>query len=48
MKAAGKTTFLEVVTYSEEECMRGAKLGVECGFDWLLGSLFYDSVALYV
>lgn len=48
MKAAGKTTFLEVVTYSEEECMRGAKLAVECGFDCLLGTLFYDSVAEYV
>lgn len=48
MKAAGKTTYLEVVTYSEEECMRGAKLAVECGFDCLLGTIFYDSVAEYV
>lgn len=48
MKAAGKTTFLEVVTYSEEECMRGAKLAVECGFDCLLGTIFYDSVAEYL
>ncbi len=48
MKKAGKTTFLEVVTYSEEECMRGAKLAVECGFDCLLGTIFYDSVAAYV
>lgn len=48
MKAAGKTTFLEVVTYSEEECMRGAQLAVECGFDCLLGTIFYDSVAEYV
>ena len=40
MKAAGKTTFLEVVTYSEEECMRGAKLAVECGFDCLLKRLW--------
>ncbi len=29
MKAAGKTTFLEVVTYTEEECMNGAKLAVD-------------------
>ena len=28
MKMAGKTTFLEVVTYTEAECMRGAKLAV--------------------
>lgn len=48
MKAAGKTTFLEVVTYSEEECLRGAKLAVECGFDCLLGTIFYESVADYV
>lgn len=48
MKAAGKTTFLEVVSYSEEECMRGAKLAVECGFDCLLGTIFYDSVADYI
>lgn len=48
MKAAGKTTFLEVVTYSEDECMRGAKLAVECGFDCLLGTIFYDSVAEYI
>lgn len=48
MKRAGKTTFLEVVTYSEEECMRGAKLAVDCGFDCLLGTIFYDSVAEYV
>lgn len=48
MKAEGKTTFLEVVTYSEEECMRGAKLAVECGFDCLLGTIFYDSVADYI
>ena len=47
MREAGKTTFLEVVTYTEEECMRGAKLAVECGFDYLLGTLFFDSVAEY-
>lgn len=48
MKQAGKTTFLEVVTYSEEECMRGAKLAVECGFDYLAGTIFYDSVLAYI
>ncbi len=48
MKAAGKTTYLEVVTYSEEDCMRGAKLAVECGFDCLMGTIFYDSVMDYV
>ena len=48
MKAAGKTTFLEVVTYSEEECMAGAKLAVELGFDYLMGTIFYDSVFKYL
>ena len=48
MRDAGKISFLEVVSYSEEECMRGAKLAVECGFDYLLGTLYYDSVAKYI
>lgn len=47
MKKAGKNTFLEVVTYTEPECMRGAKLAVECGFDYLMGTLFYESVSEY-
>ena len=33
MKQCGKTTFLEVVAYTEEECMEGAKMGVACGVD---------------
>ena len=48
MKKEGKTTFLEVVTYTEAECMRGAKLAVECGFDYLAGTIFYDSVLEYI
>ena len=44
MKAAGKRTSLEVVTYTEESCLRGAKLAVECGFDYLCGTIFFDSV----
>jgi len=44
MKAAGKTTFLEVVAYTEQECLEGAKLGVQCGFDCLFGTLYFDSV----
>jgi len=47
MKKAGKTTFLEVVTYTEPECLRGAELAVECGFDYLMGTILYDSVAAY-
>lgn len=44
MKACGKTTYLEVVTYTEEECLRGARLAIECGFDYLMGTLYYPSV----
>ena len=44
MKSAGKTTFFEVVAYTEDECIEGAKIGVECGFDILMGTLYFDSV----
>lgn len=44
MKAAGKSTFLEVVSYTEEECMQGAKLAVELGYDYIIGSIYYESV----
>lgn len=44
MKAAGKTTFLEVVTYTEEGCTEGARLACKCGFDYLTGTVFYPSV----
>ena len=44
MKDEGKTTFLEVVAYTEEECIEGAKIGVECGFDILMGTLYFESV----
>jgi len=44
MKSAGKTTFLEVVTYTERECLSAARLAIECGFDYLSGTVFYPSV----
>jgi len=44
MKKAGKKTYLEVVTYSEENCMDGAKLAVDMGFDYLMGTIYYESV----
>ena len=47
MKELGKTTFLEVVAYTEEECMEGAKMGVACGVDYLMGTLFFDSINEY-
>ena len=44
MKAAGKTTFLEVVDYTEEGCAEGARIAARCGFDVLMGTLYFDSV----
>lgn len=44
MKAAGKTTFLEVVDYTEEGCAEGARIAARCGFDCLMGTLYFDSV----
>lgn len=44
MKACHKTTVLEVVAYTEPECLAGAEMAVECGCDILMGTLFFDSV----
>jgi len=48
MKAAGKTTYLEVVSLSEEEGLRGAKIAAEAGFDVLMGTVFFDSIWEYL
>ena len=48
MKAAGKTTYLEVVSLSEEEGLRGARLAVELGFDVLMGTVFFQSIKDYL
>jgi hypothetical protein len=48
MKEAGKTTFLEVVSLSEAEGLRGAALAVELGFDILMGTVFYPSIGDYL
>src|SRR4030095_4043177 len=48
MKAAGKITFLEVVSLSEEEGLRGARLAVDLGFDILMGTVFFPSIAAYL
>ena len=42
---SGKTTFLEVVTYDEQSCLDGAQTAIDCGFDYLMGTIYYDSVA---
>lgn len=45
MKAAGKTTFLEVVVYNEEDGIKGALLGAEIGCDFLMGTMFSKKIA---
>ncbi len=47
MKQCGKTTVLEVVAYTEEESLRGARMAVECGCDILMGTKFSDTVNDY-
>ena len=47
MKSLGKTTALEVVAYSEEEGLRGAKTAYDCGCDILMGTMFFDSINDY-
>jgi len=44
MKACGKRTVLEVVAYTEEEGLEGAKMAVSCGCDILMGTCYYDSI----
>ena len=48
MRAAGKTTYLEVVSLSEEDGLRGARIAVEAGFDVLMGTVFFDSIMEYL
>ena len=48
MKAAGKKTFLEVVTYTRESCLEGAKLAVDFGFDHLMGTILFPEVWEYL
>lgn len=44
IKACGKHAMLEVVAYEEDACLESAKFAIECGFEALLGTLFFDSV----
>lgn len=48
MRAAGKTTYLEVVSLSEAEGLAGTRLAVEAGFDILMGTVFFDSINQYL
>lgn len=44
MKECGKTTFIEVVAYTEEECLKGVQMAIDCNCDYIMGTLFFDSV----
>ena len=44
MKECGKSTVLEVVTYTEKASMEGAKIALECGCDILMGTSYSDCV----
>ena len=44
MKKCGKTTFLEVVGYTEKEGLEGAKIALECQCDVLMGTIYSDAV----
>jgi hypothetical protein len=48
MKTTGKITFLEVVSLSEEEGLRGARLAVDLGFDVLMGTVYFPSISEYL
>jgi len=41
---AGFESFLEVVEYDEESVLPGAKMAVDMGFDYLMGTIYYPSV----
>ena len=44
MKSDGKRTFLEVVEYTEEEGLIGARIAAECGVDIVMGTKYSDSI----
>jgi hypothetical protein len=48
MKDNKKTTFLEVVSLTEQECLNGAKVALDCGFDYLMGTVFHPSVLAFL
>lgn len=48
MANARKTTYLEVVSLSEQEGLEGAKLAVSSGIDILMGTVFFDSINEYL
>ncbi len=47
MRECGKRTVMEVVAYTEKECLRGAEMAVECGCGLLMGTCFSDAVNIF-
>lgn len=45
MRQCGKLTGLEVVEYTEEKCLAGARMAAACGCEFLMGTAFFDSVS---
>ena len=35
---------LEVVAYTEQECLNGAKMALQCECDFLMGTIYFDSI----
>lgn len=48
MKENGKTANLEIVSLSEEECLAGAKIAVDTGFDVLMGTVYHPSIQAFL
>ncbi len=44
IKEHGKTAVFEVVAYTEEECLDGARVAIDCGFDILMGTMYSDAI----
>lgn len=47
IKDHNKTAILEVVTYTEDDCLNGVRLANECGFDIVMGTRYFESVHDY-
>lgn len=44
IKNENKTACLEVVRYTERECLESAQIALECEFDFLMGTIYHQSV----
>lgn len=44
IKENGKVAVLEAVAYTEGKCLDAASVAAKCGFDILMGTLYYESV----